>query len=222
LRTKIDLAIGPWAAACRRLAAHPRLPEVWPEYLITTHTIIRSTVPIMQMAEERARVLASDDPVAVGVAAYFDAHADEEKDHDLWLLEDLELIGVDRDVVLARVPSPAVASLVGAQYYWILHYHPVTLLGYIAVLEGYPPTGAMIDALVARTGYERDAFRTLSAHGELDPHHREELDEALDSLPLTPEQSTAVGTSAMYTVHMLTRAIDEILDKAAEDLGPPS
>jgi hypothetical protein len=32
-------------------------------------------------------------------------------------------------------PSANVAALVGAQYYWILHHHPVALLGYMATLE---------------------------------------------------------------------------------------
>src|SRR5207237_3301598 len=106
-----------------------------------------------------------------------------------WLLDDLEVLGGGRAAVLARPPSPTVAALVGAQYYWILHYHPVGLLGYIGVFEGYPPSPAMIDGLVASTGYGRDAFRTMIAHAELDPGHRDELDRLLDELPLTPEQS---------------------------------
>ena len=30
------------------------------------------------------------------------------------------------------MPSPAVAALVGSQYYWLLHHHPVALLGFVA------------------------------------------------------------------------------------------
>ena len=32
-----------------------------------------------------------------------------------------------------------VATLVGAQYYWLRHVHPVSLLGHMAVMEGYSP-----------------------------------------------------------------------------------
>ena len=112
--------------------------------------------------------------------------------------------------------SETVAGLVGAQYYWIFHYHPVALLGYIALLEGYPPTGELVDELTARTGYGAEAFRTLRLHAELDPGHRDELDETLDALPLTPEQSTVLGLSAMYSVHMLARAIDDVIDEDSE------
>jgi hypothetical protein len=167
----------------------------------------------MQTATEQARALAADDPVAAGVAAYFEVHAEEERDHDLWLLEDLELIDVDRDAVLARVPSPAVAGLVGAQYYWILHYHPVALLGYFALMEGFPPTQEWIDDVIARTGFPREAFRTFEEHGELDTHHRDELYQAIDGLPLTRAHEELLGLSAISTAELVARTVEEVLDR---------
>ena len=106
--------------------------------------------------------------------------------------------------------------MVGSQYYWILHYHPAALLGYIAVLEGYPPSMAMIDGLVERTGYDRTAFRTLIAHSELDPGHADELDELLDRLPLTREQVGVVGLSAITTVRLSARVFYEVADEYDE------
>jgi hypothetical protein len=86
----------------------------------------------------------------------------------------------------------------------------VALLGYIASLEGYPPTREQIEELRARTGHSPKAFRTLLAHAELDPHHRDVLDKKLDALPLNKEQSTVLGLSAMHSVRTLAQAIDEI------------
>ena len=86
----------------------------------------------------------------------------------------------------------------------------MALLGYIAVLEGYPPSIELLDDLVDRTGHSRAAFRTLIAHAELDPGHRDELDTLLDRLPVTHEQSTVMGLSAIYSVQILARAIDEL------------
>ena len=128
-----------------------------------------------------------------GVAGYLDEHIPEEEEHDEWLLEDLELVGVPTTAVLERPPSPTVAALVGAQYYWIHHYHPVALLGYIAVLQGYPPDPADVAALEDRTGNASQAFRTLAAHAELDQHHRDELMDAIDALPLSDAQERVVG-----------------------------
>lgn len=75
-----------------------------------------------------------------GLATYLERHVDEERQHDDWLLEDLAELGVAREDVWGRIPSPNIAALVGSQYYWMRHYHPVALLGYIAVLEGRPPS----------------------------------------------------------------------------------
>ena len=178
------------------------------------HAIIRATVPLMEAAAERARTMAEADPVAAGVAPYLEEHAEEERDHDDWLLDDLELIGVEREVVLGRIPSPTVARLVGAQYYWALDYHPVSVLGYLSLMEGFPPSASVIEDLVERTGYPRESFRTFAEHGELDTHHRDELDETIDSLPLTREHEVLLGLSAMSSVELLTRSVEEVLEQA--------
>jgi hypothetical protein len=215
LRAKIGLVLGGLATAGERLVRHPRVRELYPEYLFASHCIVRASVPLMQTARDRALALGRDDAVATGLAAYLDDHIPEELDHDEWLLQDLELLGVGRASVLARPPSATVASFVGAQYYWILHYHPVALMGYIALLEGYPPSPGLIDELVSATGYDRAAFRTLIAHATLDPEHRDEFDAALDALPLSAEQTAVVGVSALSSVGLMTRVVDEVVDALA-------
>jgi hypothetical protein len=213
LRRKIALVIGPFAAACTELVNHPRLRELWPEYLIMQHAIIRATVPLTEAAAERARALPDGDPLARPLVAYLDEHVDEELHHDEELLDDLELLGVERATVLGRMPSPAVATLVGCQYYWLLHYHPVTFLGYVAFMEGSPPTAELVETLIARTGYPREAFHTFDEHAELDPGHRDHLDRTLDSLPLTAEQEAVLAVSATSTAALATRALEETLER---------
>ena len=145
------------------------------------------------------------DPVAPGLARYLEEHVEEEEGHDETLLDDLELLGVDRATVLERMPTPAVASLVGCQYYWIHHHHPIAFLGFIALMEGHPPTRELVETLISATGYPRAAFRTFVEHGELDPGHRDRLDQTIDSLPLTPEHEAIMGISAMHSATLLPR-----------------
>jgi len=152
--------------------------------------------------------------VAAGLAPYLAQHIKEEMHHDEWLLEDLEILGIERSGVLERMPSAAVASLVGAQYYWIQHCHPVALLGYLSVIEGNPPTPGLVQTMVEKTGYPRKAFRTLEKHAQLDPHHRDDLDDTLDGLPLLPRHLAVIGASALHTLRMLATAWREILDGA--------
>jgi hypothetical protein len=169
-------------------------------------------VPLTEAALRRAQELADIDRPAAPLAVYLEEHVDEERDHDETLLHDLELLGVSRESLAARMPSPAVAALVGSQYYWILHHHPVAFLGYVAVMEGYPPTPELIETLIERTGLPREAFRTYVEHGELDPGHRDHLDRTLDSLPLTIEHEEALGVSAIATAGLAAVALRELLD----------
>lgn len=112
---------GSFGSACASVFTHQRIRQLLPEYLIRTHCIIRTTVPLMESVRAKALEMSDTDPVAAGVARYLTKHVEEERDHDLWLLEDLEIMGVEPEAVLARVPSPTVASFVGSQYYWSLH-----------------------------------------------------------------------------------------------------
>jgi pyrroloquinoline quinone (PQQ) biosynthesis protein C len=174
------------------------------------HGIVRASVPLMETALGRAEALAGSDRVAAGLVEYFQRHIPEERDHDVWVLEDLEALGIERSAVLARPPAPTVASVVGAQYYWILHYNPVALLGYMMLLEGYPPLREEVEDLIERTGHSPRAFRTLLHHANVDPGHRAELDRTLDRLPFSAEHTAAVGLSAIWSAHLLAKLLDEI------------
>jgi hypothetical protein len=170
-------------------------------------------VPLTEAALTRSRELSDTDPLAAPLAAYLEEHVDEELGHDETLLDDLELVGVDRASAVARMPSPTVAALVGSQYYWIFHYHPVTFLGFVALMEGHPPTPELIEVLIARTGFPPDAFRTYVEHADLDPGHRDHLDRTLDSLPLTAEHESALGVSAIASAGLAARAVAELFDR---------
>ena len=169
-------------------------------------------MPLTEAALTRARELPATDPLAEPLAAYLEEHVEEEVGHDETLLDDLELLGIDRKDVLARMPSPTVAALVGSQYYWILHRHPVAFLGFVALMEGYPPTPELIETLIERTGFPREAFATYIEHGDLDPGHRDHLDQTLDLLPLTAKDESMLGISAIASSGLAARALGELLD----------
>jgi len=197
-------------ATYHRLWLRPDLADLLPPFLILMHQIVRASVPLMNTAHALARDRASVDPVCRLLAAYLPAHAAEERDHDEWLLEDLEASGIPRDDVISRIPSPTVASLVGAQYYWIQHHHPVALLGYIRLLEGNPPSASHISRLQRVSGLPAALFRTYRLHGELDPGHLHELDLLLDSLPLSEAQGHLIWISASHTACALADCLQDL------------
>jgi hypothetical protein len=210
LRAKLELAYPAVQATAGRIWSSPHVRELYPAYLATMHGVVRSAVPLMEAALARCREL--EDPVAAALVPYFEHHAPEEAGHDAWLLEDLEALGGDPAAALAAIPSARVATLVGAQYYWLRHVHPVSLLGHMAVVEGYSPDVGFAARLQELTGYPADAFRAIRRHERLDIRHKRELYAAIDALPLTREHEELMGISGLHTMQA---AIDVFAQVAA-------
>jgi hypothetical protein len=208
LRTKLEWMRRPLDAALERLWAERDQARAYPRFLIHLHQVIRASVPLMQTALGRSLERAASDPVCAGLAEYLSIHIDEERDHDTWALEDLDAAGVGREAALACVPPAQTAALVGAQYYWIEHHHPVALLGYIFVLEDGPDDADLfLDELRVRSGFADAAFRTLRHHGRLDRDHRADLDRLVDRLPLERTHKDAIGISLAHTAASLAECI---------------
>ena len=203
LRIKLQLAYGSKEGKNTTLPSGQNAPAWFRDYLIVTHSIIRSSVPLMQAAYGRCCDLSEEGKLMTELRKYYKKHIQEEMNHDEWLLDDLESIGVSRQESLLRKPLQTVAELVGSQYYWIYYWHPVCLLGYISFLEGDPPKKELIDQLQKITGYPKTAFRTLAKHSDLDPHHRDELNELLETLPLTAKYEQWITSNALYSANKL-------------------
>jgi Iron-containing redox enzyme len=212
LRAKLELAYPAVQATAGRIWGSPHVRELYPVYLATMHGVVRSAVPLMEAALDRCRAL--DDPLARALALYFEHHAPEEAGHDAWLLEDLAALGADAEAARAAIPSGRVATLVGAQYYWLRHVHPVSLLGHMAVVEGYSPDVGFADRLRELTGYPRDAFRAIRRHERLDIRHKRELYETIDALALEPWHEELMGMSGLHTMQAAVDVFGQIAASA--------
>jgi hypothetical protein len=191
LRVKIRLAEPRLLHVSDQFWTHLELAQIFPEFLFMMHSIIRSSVSLINAAAESAQSRAGSDPVSRKIAGYYKTHALEEMHHDDWLLDDLVAIGAERSLVLDRLPSTEIASLVGAQYYWSLEQ-----LGEICAKHGLPA----------------DGFRTMIKHAKLDPHHRDEIYAQLDQLPLTENHSELMAVSAFHAIEHISLALEEIMD----------
>jgi hypothetical protein len=215
LWSKIRLAEGRLNSASNRFWTHPNLAALLPDFLIQLHGVMRCGIALMRTARERALSL-PEDAVASQAAVYLQMHIEEEKDHDEWLLEDIESLGIAAADVFATTPSAAVVSLVGAQYFWMFHVHPVTIFGYLIVLEGYAPLTEQLEEIRINTGLPATAFRCLKSHADDDPGHIDALNRTLDDMPLTPEQTKFVALSAFHTIDAVASILEELLE--AHDL----
>jgi hypothetical protein len=215
LRSKLDLAYPVLIAHTERIWNSPDVRELYRAYLIVMHMIVRSAVPLLEDALSQARARSATDNVAAELVSYFAHHAREESGHDKWLLEDLAATGGDATEPLRRIPSSRVATLVGAQYYWLRHHHPVSLLGHIAVIEGYHPPAGFSNRLRQLTGFPRDAFRAIERHEALDVHHKRDLCELIDFLPLQSGHEQLMGISGLHTMQAGIDVFAQIYESVA-------
>lgn len=215
LQRRVRFFQGPLMVASERFVSHPRAAEIYPEYLIWLLAIMRGIGAVMDIALARAAAMSATDPVALGLASYLEPHIAEERGHDAWVLEDLEASGADSTGIERRVPPAVIAELIGAQYYWVLHAHPVAMLGYLAVAEGGSSMAPMVKRLQVATAQADSAFRTLSEHADLDPFHGDEVYGVIDALPLTRELEQLITLSAMSTAGLMGRALEEVLETAS-------
>jgi hypothetical protein len=211
LRRKIRLISGGMDQAAEAFWTHPRLRDFFPEFLAMNYSISQASVPLMEAAITAARARSKSDAVAACLAEYLSRHIPEEVHHDDWLLNDLEVLGLEREQIRQRIASPTSAALVGVQYYWIFHAHPVSLLGYLAVLEGEPPSRVFLREIITRTRLPENAFTTYMRHSDLDRQHRDDLYDALDRMPLNAQHTALLGVSAIQTVHLLRLAFQDLL-----------
>jgi pyrroloquinoline quinone (PQQ) biosynthesis protein C len=185
-----------------KLMASENLASSIINHLVLLHQITRASVPLMETAHAEC-LRREDEPVCAGLASYLLKHIEEERHHDDWTLDDLEAAGIDRRRVLEVMPAANVAALVGAQYYWVKHHHPVAILGYMIMLEVNAPEQDTILEMKRRTGLPDALFRSHMLHAELDPHHQAELFQLVDDLGLSEHQVRLVAESALHTGSML-------------------
>ncbi len=218
LRKTLSLVRGQLNSLIREVWFHPRLSELFPEFLFAMYGITVASAPAMRAAATCCSAL-TDDPLAAWLGEYYLEHAEEESGHEQWLLDDLASFGVPRDQVLQRLPYPSVAALVGTQYYWMFHVHPIAYLGYIAVVEE-PASMDFLETASRRTGIPLSSMSGHVMHARLDPDHVAEFDAALDALPLTQHHQDLISVSAIATVAHLERVFSEILEHLAR-IGDP-
>jgi pyrroloquinoline quinone (PQQ) biosynthesis protein C len=211
VRGKIRLFGQQLGLASYRFWTSPDFPRLYREYIFQSYSIIRASVPLMEAAERAChRSEHAEDPVLQGFARYLRRHIPEETGHHEWILDDGEAIGLKRADILSRLPLESACHLVGAQYYWTHHYNPIALCGYIATMEGDPPTTEFIDDVARRNNLPHSCFSSFLYHAKIDPQHRRDLNDVLDSLPLTPDHLALIGLSSLRTIGTMTRIMDGI------------
>ena len=193
---------------------HPKLSQICTDYIIFNHCVARATIPLMEQVVKKAKEI-TDDPVCPPLIEYMQQHIEEEKDHDKWFARDLGALGISEQELANRMPSPNIAALIGSQYYWVNHHHPVAFMGYICSTEAYPPTEESVQELIDKSQLPAAGFDTLMLHAKIDQGHKHEIVDHLNDLPLTPWHEDIIQMSAFQTFRYLALITEDICRKAS-------
>jgi len=199
-------------ATNRDFQAHPHLDKLCPDYIYAGYCVATATVPLMEEAIRCAKLL-PDDPICKPLIEYLEQHIKEERGHDEWYIRDLAHLGMSREDVLGRIHPCNSTAMIGSQYYWIRHHHPVAFMGYLASIETYPPTVEYVNHLIKSSGLPAEGFDTLMKHAELDIHHRKDIINLMNTLPLTKAHKAMIEMSSFQTFRYIALTMEELCKK---------
>ena len=125
-------------------------------------------------------------------------HIEQEKEHETWVLNDIEAVGGDPDIVRQSLPIAPIQALIGYNYDIVQRVNPCGVFGMVHVLEeiaaGFATEAAdAISESIGISGPEGISF--LSSHGVMDIDHITKLRTLLDTFDDAADQSVVIEAS---------------------------
>jgi hypothetical protein len=139
-------------------------------------------------------------------------HMHEESGHEVWVMNDLQAIGVAPEAVRLHAPAVHTLALNGYNYWAADRRHPCSALGMLYALEviasvyGGPFAAAIRESLVLE-GEHGVSF--IGSHASLDAQHMADLRRLMNQLQ-SDDTLAAVVESVRVNFHHFTRIIEAI------------
>ncbi|MDQ6639850.1 MAG: iron-containing redox enzyme family protein [Pseudomonadota bacterium] len=139
-------------------------------------------------------------------------HMMEEKGHEEWVVNDLEVVGVARREVLRFRPSNALLALNGYNYWAADRRNPCSVLGMIYALEviasvyGGPIAAAIKESLLLEDDH---GISFISSHVTMDAEHMAKLRTVMNKIH-DSEVKDAIVESTIFNFEHFTRVLEAI------------
>ena len=145
-------------------------------------------------------------------------HAFEEAGHDLMVLNDLEKVGVDREITINTPLLPATQAFTAYVFRIASEYDATARLGYSYWAEGsYTYLKELTDAMRQDLGLQDKEMTFFVGHSEIDKKHLEEVIQTISDWCVTPEQQRdlieVLKTTLSLTGSILNEAYDLYVEK---------
>lgn len=137
-------------------------------------------------------------------------HMNEEKGHEEWVLNDLQVMGVGPERAKAYVPTLVMLGLNGYNYWSADRRHPCSVLGMLYALEvvasvyGGQMTAAISESLLLE-GDRGISF--ISSHATLDAEHMADLRVVLNQIE-DDDAKNAIVESTTFNFHQFGKVLE--------------
>lgn len=139
-------------------------------------------------------------------------HMHEELGHEEWVLNDLEVMGVQRGEAKLYKPTMTMLGLNGYNYWSADHRHPCSVLGMVYALEVVASVygGQMTSAISESLLLEGDrGISFISSHATMDAEHMADLRAILNQID-DKEAEAAIVESTAFNFQQFGRVLELI------------
>jgi len=175
--------------------------ERYRAFLLELYNIVWHFNPVTAVAASRM-------PDSLREVRYFlYQHMQEEMGHELWVLNDLEAVGVARSMAEAHRAGPFTLAMTGYNYWAAEHRHPASVLGMLYALEVVASVygGAFSSAVRESLLLDGDVgISFISSHTTMDSEHIADLREVVNQVK-EPAAMDAIIESAELNFHHFGR-----------------
>jgi len=137
---------------------------------------------------------------------------EEEKNHETWVLEDLDAVGGDRGRVQGLLPSAPIQCMLAFNYFCAERAHPCAVLGMLYSLEviasAYAATLAQSIAKSLGRNFEGPGFKFLLSHSAMDLDHVAKLNALVKTIE-DPEAQEAIVNATRVNFYQFGRMFHE-------------
>lgn len=162
-------------------------------FLHDLYYIVWHFCPIMAVAASRC-----DDRYR-GVRYELYERIEEEKNHETWVLEDIETIGGDVKGTIANPPSAPAQAMIAFNYFSAERVHPCSVLGMLYALEVIASVyaGRVSESIARAIGRNVDSggFKFLSSHSSMDQDHVAKLNKLVRTIDDPGAQDSIVNST---------------------------
>lgn len=162
-------------------------------FLHDLYYIVWNFCPIMATAASRC-----DDHFR-GVRYELYERIEEEKNHETWVLEDIEAVGGDVASTIANPPSAPAQAMIAFNYFSAERVHPCSVLGMLYALEVIASVyaGRVSESIARAIGRDLTSggFKFLSSHSTMDQDHVAGLNRLVKTIENPAAQESIINST---------------------------